>query len=959
MLNQVGDTLYGFTVTRIRESEELNGRLVEMVFEQTGTELVWVDNHAENKLFSIAFKTLPEDSTGVFHILEHSVLCGSEKYPVREPFVELLKSSMNTFLNAMTFPDKTMYPVASRNPRDFLNLTEVYLDAVFAPAILKNPNIFYQEGWHIEQDEDGTLSYKGVVFNEMKGAMSSVDDLAEYKLLSMLFPDTCYGFNSGGDPAVIPSLSYAQFCETYRRFYHPSNARIYLDGDIPLEQTLELIDSYLQRFEKSTALPEIVLQKRTASEDTQYYELAKDEPLTDKSCLTVGRILCSYADRVKLIAMRVLLDALAGSNEAPLKRAVLSAGLAQEMDIFVDDSIAQPFFGIHLKNVTDGKADEIMPLLRKTAASLIEKGLDYNALEASANRLAFHLLEPDEPQALERCISCMGSWLYGGDPMQNIVYREVLADVRKLLEEKQFENLLRELLLEEDGTVSLISLPSHTRGEELRQEEAGRLAKIRAGWTEDDIAANRALNETLRHWQQTPDTPEQLATLPVLPLSEVSDRPAWVETTEKQTEGVTVLFHPAECSGIVHISLNFALTDCSAEMLTVLSHAGSLFGKLDTAKHSALELQQLLKHTVGRLETGVEAAAKKDKPEVCTPLFTVRCSVLEDKLDEAFALILEVLQTTDFSQKDKIREILVQTNERLRQMGVMAGHALGVTSVLSRYGAKQAVQCALSGYPFIKRTQQLVRDYDAEFEGFADKMRFLQQNAFCRARIYYASVTGVKNADISALLSGFPEGTPVAAEASYTADLPERMGYPIPAQIGFAVQGYCLPKTEFQFDAGWRVAAKIISLSYLWNTVRVQGGAYGTGISLLRNGLVYTYSYRDPSPAHSLDVNREISAFIREFCESGEPLDGYIISTVNDDDPLRSPREKGIFADMVWCSGRTFEEMAADRKQMLAVSRQTLLDSCAVWEAFAERGAVCVCASENLLDACEGLTRRD
>lgn len=958
MLNQIGDTLHGFTVTRIRESEELHGRMVEMTFAQTGTELVWIDNGIENKLFSIAFKTLPEDSTGVFHILEHSVLCGSKKYPVREPFVELLKSSMNTFLNAMTFPDKTMYPVSSRNPRDFLNLTEVYLDAVFAPAILENPNIFYQEGWHIEQDEAGALSYKGVVFNEMKGAMSSADDLAEYKILSMLFPDTCYGFNSGGDPAVIPSLSYAQFCETYRRFYHPSNARIYLDGDIPLEETLALLEEYLSQFTKSTDLPEIAEQKRVSVTDTQYYELAKDEDIADKGYLTVGRILCTWRDRVKLLAVRILLDAIAGSNEAPVKRAVLSAGLAQEMDISVDDSIAQAFLLIHLKNVTDGKADEILPLIRKTAAELLENGLDYRALEASANRLEFHLLEPDEPQALERCINCMGSWLYGGDPMQYLVYREDFAAVRGMLREKQFDALLREVLIDEDGTAVLHSLPSHTRGEELRQEEADRLSAIQAAWSEADAAANLALNANLQRWQQTADTPEQLATLPVLSLSEVSPDLAWTETVERQVDGMTVLYHPAACSGIVHLSMRFALTDCPLETLTVLSHAGSLFGKLATAKHSALDLQLALKNTVGRLETGVEAFAKKEETATCTPVFTVKCSVLEDQTEQAQDLILEVLQTTDFSQKEKIREILVQTNERLKQMGIMAGHALGLTTVMSRYSARHAVQSAISGYPLIQQTQQLVRNFDTEFDAFSAQMKALQANAFCREQLVFASVTAAKDADISTMLRRLPVGTPVPKTAAFAANLPERMGYPIPAQIGFAVQGYRLPAAEFDYHAGWRVAAKIISLSYLWNAVRVQGGAYGTGIAIARDG-IYSYSYRDPSPARSLEVNDSISEFIRQFCESGEPLDGYIISTLNDDDPLRSPREEGLTADVLWCTGKTKEERIADRKQMLAVTRETLLESCRVWEAFAERGAVCVCASENLLGDCEDLTVKE
>ncbi|MBR3043734.1 MAG: insulinase family protein [Oscillospiraceae bacterium] len=955
MLNKIGDQLHGFTVTRIRESEELRGRLVELTFDQTGTELVWVDNGLENKLFSVAFKTLPEDSTGVFHILEHSVLCGSDKYPVREPFVELLKSSMNTFLNAMTFPDKTMYPVSSRNLRDFLNLTEVYLDAVFAPAILENPNIFYQEGWHIEEDESGTLRYKGVVFNEMKGALSSPDELADYKMLELLFPDTCYGFNSGGDPAVIPTLTYEQFKETYHRFYHPSNARIYLDGAVPIEETLALIESYLSRFGKSDNLPVIRMQTRKPATATQYYELAADEELTDKSRLTAGRIFCGWEERAKLIAVRILLDVICGSNETPVKRAVLSAGLAQELDIAVDDSIAQPTLLIHAKNVTDGKADEILPLIRKTAAELVENGLDYSALEASANRLEFRLLEPDEPQGLDRCINCMESWLYGGDPMQKLVYHDDFATIRTMLKEKQFEALLKELLLAEDGTAVLYSLPSHTRGDEVRQEETDRLAKIRAAWSESDLEANRALNASLQKWQQTPDTAEQLATLPTLPISEVSEIPSWTETIEKQAEGVTVLFHPVACSGIVHLTLNFAMTDYSLEELSLLSHISSLYGKLATTNYTGLALQQALKNKLGRFITNLDVSSKKDVTAVCTPYFTVRCSVLEEKLPEAFDLIIEVLKETDLRQKEKIREIIVQANEQLKQLGVMSGHSLGVLSTLSRYAAGATVSSAIAGLPLIQATAALVRDFDARFDAFADLMQKLQTETICRSRLIFASVSAAKEHDISDLLRRLPEGTPVTETAAYQSDLPARMGYQIPAQIGFAVQGYFLPKEKFGYNAGWRVAAKLISLSYLWNVVRVQGGAYGTGIALRYDSML-TYSYRDPSPARSLEVNRGISEFIRQFCESDEPLDKYIISTLSDDDPLRSPREQAFNADARWFAGRTKDEAIADRKQMLSMTRETLLESCALWDTFAENGAVCVCASENLLADCEDLT---
>ncbi|HAG13838.1 MAG TPA: hypothetical protein DCG49_08255 [Ruminococcus sp.] len=953
---QQGDTLHGFTVTRVRHSDELDGNLIEMVYDKTGTELVWMENQIENKLFSIAFKTLPEDSTGVFHILEHSVLCGSAKYPVREPFVELLKSSMNTFLNAMTFPDKTMYPVSSRNTRDFLNLTEVYLDAVFAPAILKNPNIFYQEGWHIEEAEDGTLSYKGVVFNEMKGALGSADELAEYKLLEMLYRDTAYGFNSGGDPAVIPSLRYEKFCETYHRFYHPSNARIYLDGSIPLDDTLRLIDEYLCRYERSEALPVLQMQKPVSDTQTQYYELAKDESAENKGILTVGKIIGTWKDRTKLLAVRVLNDAVAGSNEAPLKRAILSAGLAQEMSISADDSVAQPYLMLHFRNVADGKADEILPLIRKAASEMLEKGVDKEALRASANILEFRLLEPEEPQGLERCINCMNSWLHGGDPMLYLEYLEAFAEIRRMIEDGAFDALLRELYLDETGLAVLHTLPSYTRGEELRQEEADRLAAIKASWTEADLAANRTLNEKLLNWQQTPDTQEQLATLPTLPLSAVNEVPAWTETVEKEICGIPVLYHPAACSGIVHFTLNFALTDFTLEELPQLMHAATLMGQLSTANYSALELQQKLKNTVGRMNFSIEALSKKDQNETCTPVFSVRCSVLREKLSEAFDLVTEVLRTTDLTQKEKIREFMQQADERARQLGVMAGHSLGLSCVMAGYSAQNAVRSALNGFPAIRQIHALMKDYDGQFAAFSGLLQKMQKDSFCISRMVYASVTAAEDADLAPLIERFPQGTAVPKAAAYKTDLPFRTGYPIPAQIGYAVQGCRLGSLGLSYHAGLRAAAKIISLSYLWNTVRVQGGAYGTGLSVQWDGSVFTYSYRDPSPAHSLEVNRGISAFIRSFCESGEPLDKFIISTLSDGDPLRSPREEGMAADCYWTIGRTKEDLIADRRQILALTREDLLSFGTIWDTFAAQGAVCICASENLLADCPDLT---
>ncbi len=953
-----GDMLYHFTVTRVRENAELGGVLTEMTHDVSGTPLCWLNTGERNKLFAVAFKTLPEDSTGVFHILEHSVLCGSDKYPVREPFVELLKSSMNTFLNAMTFPDKTVYPVSSRNDQDFLNLTEVYLDAVFAPRILRDPNIFYQEGWHIEEN-DGKLSYKGVVFNEMKGAMSGVDDLVYQKMQSLIFPNTPYGFNSGGDPACIPDLTYEQFLDTYRRFYHPSNARIYLDGDIPLERTLALIDGYLSAAGRSRPVGPIPLQKPVSANAEQEYEISADEPIENKAELTLGKIVSTWQDQVRTLAVGVLGDVLAGSNEAPLKRAVLASGLAQDLSFDLDgDSISQPTVLIRLKNIRDGKAEELRELLRGTARELIGKGIDKKALEASVNRLEFRLREPEEPAGLIRCFNALTGWLHGGDPLQFMTHDEELSELRSLLKTDTFEELLRTLLLDDEGLSVLLTTPSRTVGERLREQEDARLKAISADWTDADHQRVAELNSRLTAWQQTEDTPEQLATLPVLPLSAVSDKPEWTPTEQSVSNGVKVLYHPAACRGIVHLTLYFRLTDFTLEELSLLSLAQQLLGSLPTKKHEALELEQLLKNTVGHSNFGLTAFAQRGDTARCTPCLTASVSALEDKLPQAIDLLTEILTQTCFDRRDRIRELIVQADEDNRQAVIMSGHSLGMSAVLSHSSSAGAVAEAVAGRTGILSLRDLAKNFDARIDGFTELMERIQKQIVCRARLT-VSVTAARKIDVGPLTSALPEGSPVPADAAYRLDLPLRMGLRIPAQIGFAVQGCNLRDLGATPHGSQQVAANILTLSYFWNRVRVQGGAYGTGLRIRMGGSMFTYSFRDPTPGASLNVNREASAYLRQLCENPEPIDKFILSTVAATEPLIGPREQGMLADSRFLNGFTREDEIRTRQEMLHTTKEDLLALCGLLDRFAQNAPVCVVAHEGQLAGCPDLTVLD
>ena len=456
--------IQGFTVTKEKELPELNAVLYQMTHDKTGLGLVWLKRDEENKTFGIAFQTLPWDDTGVFHILEHSVLCGSDKYPVKEPFVELMKSSMNTFLNALTFQDKTMYPIASRNDKDFVNLMRVYLDAVFCPLIYSKPEIFYQEGWHYELDDNGNASYKGVVFNEMKGAYASADRQVRGNLNRLMFPDSPYGYESGGDPASIPDLTYEAFIDSHRRFYAPSNAYVFLDGDLDIEKTLGIINNeYLCKYERTERMAPPVMQAAVANQFEGEYELAAGEALEGKTRLSFGKVIGTFADREKLTATEILARVLCGTNQSPLPKAILSAGLAEEVKMHVNDGMLQPWLMLDIKNIKEENLAAVEEMVSSKLRELADTGLDHAQLEAVMANTEFKLRERDfgyYPQGLVFGFNVMESWLYGGEPEANLEVGDLFVNLKRKMEAGYFEELVRELLLNNPHSAKVVLRPS-------------------------------------------------------------------------------------------------------------------------------------------------------------------------------------------------------------------------------------------------------------------------------------------------------------------------------------------------------------------------------------------------------------------------------------------------------------------------------------------------------------------
>ena len=963
----INDKIHGFTVTNIRDIREINGRLVEMRHDVTGAKLVWADNGDENKLFSVGFRTIPEDSTGVFHILEHSVLCGSDKYPVREPFVELLKTSMNTFLNAMTFPDKTVYPVSSRVEQDYLNLTEVYLDAVFRPAMITNPNIFYQEGWHIDTEGDEPV-YKGVVFNEMKGAMSEVDEIAARHMGRLLFPHYCYGYNSGGDPDEIPELTYDSFVERYKRFYHPSNSYFYLDGDVPVEKTLELIESYLADYERRADLPVFTEQAPVRSDRVIEFAVGSED---DKPMICFGKIIGSWEDRDRNLALSIILEQIADSNESPLKRAVLSSGLAEDMEIYVQDGIAQPYLMMTFRGISneDGSkpdaagleriADRLLATVEETMAKITSDGFSRRGLEASLNQTDFRFRQYPEPQALYRAMAMFSSWLYDGDPAMYLTTDEGIANVRAMIEAGSMESLAAEVLGTTSDMSRLILVPSADYREREAAAEAARVKAAVDAMSDSERADLDELNRRLLEWQQTEDSEEALATIPQLDIADIDPMPELYATEEKEVNGARVLFHPIASNGIVYLNAYFPITQTGQSDLPAAALVTEFFKDLPTENHDVLSLQNEIRMYIGSLSFGLDILARDDDRETCTPCIRVRAAVLEDKLPQAEDLIIEILTRTRFGDRAMMRELITQIDEDSKRTAVGQGHRLAIYEARSHWSARDAVAEAVNGYTFMQYMHKMAAASDEQLDGFTAfaeetvKTGINRQNAII-------SVTASEYADVSRFVDMLPEGDKMPDKAAYASSLPRRMGIELPAAVSFAVMAYDMDGDGHKMSGSMQVAANIISLSHLWNVIRVQGGAYGASMAAGRTGNVICYTFRDPSPARSLGVYGTLADFLEGFASGGSSadgadIDGFIISTIANTEPLMSPAQKGRASDDFFLSGFTDEDRIRIRREMLETTPKDLAAMRGILEDFAAKGTVCVAGPKSVLEACEDL----
>ncbi len=952
--NENVERIHGFAVGSCRELPEIHAQLVEMEHVRSGARLLWLNRDDENMSFAITFKTVPVDDTGVFHILEHSVLNGSDRYPVKEPFVNLLQSSLQTFLNAMTFPDKTMYPVASRNKKDFRNLVSVYMDAVLHPLIYRRPETFWQEGWHHEWDENGKLICNGVVYNEMKGAYGSVDTHLAYHINRLLFPNTCYRWDSGGHPDSIPNLTYEQFLDTHRRFYHPSNAYIVLDGNVDLDDTLALLDEFLRDYERREL--DFPIGEQCPMAPAEYdglYETDADTAEKDL-CHFAQSFLCGSFDEIeKSAALRLLGDVLCGSNEAPLKKAVVESGLAENIDFSgSEDGIRYLEAGFTARNVKGKDLPELRRVIRETLTDLADKGIDRELLTASLNAMEFAMRERDYgsmPKGLVFAFLIMESWLYGGDPAAKLCYGDLFDRLRQKAEAGYFENLIRELLLDNPHSAAVTLRPSATLGEERRAALQKKLDALEQSWSDEEKTRIAGQAEDLRAAQQTEDTPEQLATLPHLALTDVSEQAERLLLEVDAVSGRTVLRAPYDTDGIVYCDLYFDVSDFTPEEIMTAAVLGNVIDEMGTDRRSGQEVQKLLKTHLGSFHCGVDCYGKPDDVRGAKPYFVVGFSALESKQHTAAELVTELLNEAAFRDGGKLEQILRQKKLAMREELAENGTLYAATRVGASFSSRGVIQEYVSGvehYRFLSGLDQ------------GDIPTLLERLAALRARIFTAdrltvSVTGhPEEVFARELIAALPAAGRTVESRVYAPLSVAHEGIVVPTDVSFTALGGNLYALGRRYNGAMNPAALLMSYGYFWNVIRVQNGAYGAGMSVGDFGDLRFTTYRDPNAANSLDTFRAAADFLRRNPPEPEELTDLIISAIGDIDPLRTPRTSGRLAAARYLLG--VDEAYTDRirREMLRTTPADVLAFADEMERVCAAAGSCVIGSRALIEKC-------
>ena len=947
--------IHGFTVERSQYVPELHSQAYELHHDQSGARLLYIENDDDNKVFSISFRTTPSDSTGVPHICEHSVLCGSRKFPLKEPFVELVKGSLNTFLNAMTFPDKTMYPVASRNAADFKNLMDVYLDAVFFPNMLKDKQVLMQEGWHYHLDSaDSDLIYRGVVYNEMKGVFSSPDSQLERHVMENLFPDTTYGVESGGDPDDIPNLTQEDFVKFHGTYYHPANSYIFLYGDMDIDQTLAFIDGeYLSQFRLQNVDSTIGRQAFPGSAVKTYpYGIASGEKTEHKTLHSLTYVIDQALDPTVALAFKVLTYVLLQSPAAPLKKALVDAGLGKDISGDFQDGILQPLWSISVNGSDPDKQDKIMPIVTDVLRRMVKDGLDKTLLTGALNRTEFTLREADfagRPKGLIYAIRCMDTWLYDLDPLDALSYEKSLDVLRKGIDTGYFEDLIQRYILDNAyyALVSLVPEPGLT--EKHDKALAEKLAAYKASLTKEEIDAIVAESEALKQRQATPDSPEALESIPTLSRDDLEKKIDTVVMHEEQLGDVTLCHVPDNTNGITYVNAYFDLHGLTREEISYAYLLSDILGDIDTKSHTYGELASLIDLYTGGIGYSVSAYSNRLDNSDYTPVFRIKAKGLALNFDKLIDLLREISLETVFTNQERLIELVDEIKAGWDMDTFRRGHTIVMHRVLSYVSPVEAFCDAgeFSYYEFITDIAKRIKTNADEIGG---KLASLMEKIFSRSALTLEMTASDSDWDgAKASAARWTEALPQGEKRTGLCDFgltAKNEGIMTSGTVQYVAKGGNFRGHGYDYTGALMVLDTILQYGYLWTKVRVQGGAYGAFTRFYDNGDMVFCSYRDPNLRSSVEAYDGLADYLKTFDVSDREMTKYVIGTLSRIDVPLTPSLRGEKAMTRYFTGTTDEVAQARRDQLLATTAADIKALSPLIEAVMKDDNLCVMGSE-------------
>ena len=963
----MGDVIRNYTLEKVEHINEIDAKLKLYKHDKTQAKIVFIENEDPHKTFGIAFRTPPNDSTGIAHIIEHSVLCGSRKYPLKDPFVELAKGSLNTYLNAMTYPDKTLYPISSQNDADFHNLMDVYLDAVFFPKIYESKNVLMQEGWryHIE-DEQAPLEYKGVVYNEMKGAFSAPEEVLFRKIKEVLFPDTIYANESGGAPDCITELTYEDFIGFHKKYYHPSNSYIWLYGDVDIEKELDFIDKeYLSHFNYEVINSAIPLQASFKHEVIKQYPYSVTEKKDNQLFLSYNCVVGESTDQELLVAMGILEYLLLDTPAAPLKRALINEGIGEDVYGAFQTHLRQPIFSIVAKNVPESKKERFYEIIQTTLADTVKKGVPKELLNGALQVKEFALREGDfkgYSKGLLYFINAMKSWLYDSDPALYLKYEETLKALQHHKNTDYFEKLIEKYLIHNEHTAKVELYPEVGLDQVMEQQTLQKLSDIKAGWTAEQLKESVEATQKFNSFQQTPDSEEALHTIPLLKKEDLKKETMYPHYEIKEQGKNTYIVTPTFTNKIVYLNWYVKLDGIEDKYMPYLGMLVGMLGKLNTKEHSYEDLSTYMDETVGGMEYHIQAINNTREENAYTPVLFVKTKALYEKISEQVKIIREVLTKTLFDDDDRILEIIKEMKSIMEMHLSGEGHRVAQGRLLSHFSSAELFEEKTKGLTFYHFVCEIEKEWMTNKQEVVETL----QQAYGYLNNKNKVVVGL-TLDQELIEEAIPkiqteidsleaqDIAPLAMKFELT-DIQEALVYP--GNVNYVAMGYNFKEEGFSYDGSMMMLKSILGMDYLWTNVRVKNGAYGCFGDLRKSGNMFFVSYRDPNVKQTLDIYKGIPQYLSNLNLSERELLQYLIGTISGLDFPYTPSTEGMSAQMHYFVGTTKEELQKSRDELFETDNEKLRSFAPIVKACLDKNEYCVFGNSTSIEETKDLFTR-